>query len=67
MPVVLLILSIIIGILILAATFVKPITAFIQRRYSNFAYDGEALLLWGGVVLAAFAFGLVVMYLMLRA
>jgi hypothetical protein len=67
MPVVLLILSLIIGSLILGGIFVKPITAFIQRRYPNFSYDGDTLLLWGGMVIAAFAFGLVAMYLLLRA
>lgn len=67
MPVVLLILSLIIGSLILGSIFVKPITAFIQRRYPNFSYDGDTLLLWGGMVIAAFGFGLVVMYLVLRA
>jgi hypothetical protein len=66
MPIVLVSLSLIIGLLILGCIFVKPITAFMQRRYPNFAYDGETLLLWGGLVIAAFGFGLVVMYLVLR-
>jgi hypothetical protein len=66
MPVILLTLSLIIGILILAGIFVKPITAFIQRRYPNFSYDGETLLLWGGMAIAAFTFGLVVIYLVLH-
>ena len=67
MPVVLLILSLIIGLLIGGCIFAEPITAFVQRRYPHFFYDGETLLLWGGMVLAAFAFGLVVMYLVLQA
>jgi hypothetical protein len=67
MPVILISLSLLIGCLIVSCIFVKPITAFMQRRYPNFAYDGETLLLWGGLLVAAFGFGLVVMYLVLRS
>lgn len=65
MPVILLSLSLINGLLIVGCIFVKPIATFMQWRYPNFAYDGETLLLWGGLVMAAF--GLVVMYLVLRS
>lgn len=67
MPVILISLSLMIGFLIVSCIFVKPITAFIRHHYPNFAYDGETLLLWGGLLVAAFGFGLVVMYLVLRA
>ena len=67
MPVILLSLSLIIGLLMVGGLFVDPITAFIQRRYPKFAYDGGTLLLWGGLLVAAFGFGLVVMYLVLRS
>jgi hypothetical protein len=67
MPVILISLSLLIGFLIAGCIFARPITAFIQHRYPNFAYDGETLLLWGGLLVAAFGFGLVVMYLVLRA
>lgn len=66
MPVILVSLSLLIGGLIVSCIFAKPITTFIQRHYPNFAYDGEMLLLWGGLLVAAFGFGLVVMYLALR-
>jgi hypothetical protein len=67
MAVVLLSLSLAIGLLIVGCFFVDPITAFMQRHYPEFTYDGVTLLLWGGLLVAAFGFGLVVMYLMLRS
>ncbi len=67
MAAILICLSLMIGLLIAGCIFARPISTFMQRRYPNFAYDGETLLLWGGLLVAAFGFGLVVMYLVLRA
>lgn len=52
--------------LILGGVFAEPITVLIRRRVPHFSYEGEVFLLWGLLVVAAFALGLMVMYLILR-
>lgn len=53
-------------LLILGGIFAEPIAAQARRRIPDFSYEGEGFLLWGLVLLAAFALGLVVMYLLLK-
>ncbi len=53
-------------LLILGGIFAEPIAAHVRRRVPDFSYEGEGFLLWGLVLLAAFALGLVVMYLLLK-
>lgn len=54
-------------VLIVGGVFSEPIIAMIRRRFPGFSYEGETFLLAGLLALAAFAVGLVVMYLLLRA
>ncbi len=53
-------------VLILAGVMSDRIMAVVRHRAPNFWFEGEGLILWGLVVLAAFAMGMVVMYLILR-
>ncbi len=58
-------LAIIAGIVLLlsaGAAFEGPIVQGMRRRWPGFAYDGDAVLTMGLMVLAAFTFGLLVMY-----
>ncbi|GIK42926.1 MAG: hypothetical protein BroJett011_67590 [Chloroflexota bacterium] len=66
MTVILLALVIAIGLLIIGGVFSEPIAAFIYRRFSNFSYEGDTVMMWGGLMLAAFVLGLLVMYLLLH-
>ena len=52
--------------LILGGVFSEPITLAVRRRFRGFSYEGDTVLLVGLLTLAAFAAGLVVMYLLLR-
>ncbi len=52
-------------ILILGGVFSEPIADWLHRRF-NWSYEGEQLLLWGLIVLSAFTFGLMVMYMLLK-
>jgi hypothetical protein len=45
--------------------FSETIITMVRRRFPNFSYEGETLLLVGLYALAAFAVGLMVMYLLL--
>jgi len=54
-------------LLILGGVFAEPITHSIRRRIPNFTYEGELLVIWGTLVLAAFALGMVVMYLLAKS
>lgn len=62
----LMLLTVLICLLILGGLFAKPINGLVQRRLANRGYEGEQFLLWGGMLLAAFVIGLVVMYLILH-
>jgi hypothetical protein len=62
----LIVLILLISLLILGSVFANPITAFVQRRLPNRGCEGEQILLWGGMLLAAFVIGLLVMYLFLH-
>lgn len=55
------------AILIMGGVYSETITAYIRRRFPSFSYEGETFLLVGLLALAAFAVGLVVMYLLLRS
>lgn len=61
----LLLLFILIGVWIVGGLCAQPITRFVRRYWSMFAYEGEHFLLWGGLLLSAFGVGLLVMYLVL--
>lgn len=65
-PILLLVLVIIISLLIMAGLFSNPIMAFIHRRLPNFSGEDDTFLLWGGLMVAAFILGLLVMYVLLR-
>jgi uncharacterized BrkB/YihY/UPF0761 family membrane protein len=51
------------GCLIAGGLLADRIEAFMRRRVSNCTVEGNSLLLWGLLILAAFVFGLIVMYL----
>ena len=53
-------------VLIMAGLWSDRIMAVIRHRAPDFWFEGEGLILWGLLVLAAFAMGMVVMYLVLR-
>lgn len=63
---VLLVFVISIGLLIGGGVFAEPIAAFIHRRFSRFSYEGDAFMMWGGLILTGFILGLLVMYLLER-
>ncbi len=53
-----------IAVLVLGGLYSERITALIRRRAPRFWFEGEVFILWGLVVIAAFALGLTVMYLL---
>jgi len=55
-----------IAVLLLGGVFSETIVAVIRRRFPSFSYEGDIFLLIGLLALAAFAVGLVVMYVLLR-
>lgn len=65
-PAMLLVLVVMVGLLILGDLCAHRITAWLSRRFPDLPEDREAYMLWGTVVVIAFAFGLLVMYLLLR-
>ena len=65
-PAVLLVLAVMVGLLVLGDLCAHPITAWLSRRFPGLPEDREGYFLWGTVVVIAFAFGLLVMYLLLR-
>jgi hypothetical protein len=52
-------------ILILGSIFSESIAGWLARRF-KWSDGGEDTLLWGLLILTAFSFGLLVMYLLLR-
>ncbi len=56
----------IIVLLALGGIYADQVVAVVRRRVPNFSYEGELFLMWGLVLVATFALGLVVMYLLLR-
>lgn len=55
-----------IAMVTLGGLYAEQIVVLVRRRMPSFSYQGELFLLWGLAILAAFALGLVVMYLLLR-
>ncbi len=51
-------------LVIAGGVFAEPIARRIRRRVPNFTYEGELFVMWGALVFAAFALGMVVMYLL---
>ncbi len=64
--IVLLAMLLVIALFSLGGIYSERITAVIRRRSPDFAFEGDLLMMWGLVLVAAFALGLVVMYLILR-
>lgn len=58
-------LVVIIVTLILGSVFSESIMGRLRLRF-NWSRGGEDVLLWGLLILTAFSFGLLVMYLLLR-
>jgi MFS-type transporter involved in bile tolerance (Atg22 family) len=52
-------------ILVLGSVFSEPIAGWLARRF-KWSNGAEDTLLWGLLILTAFSFGLLVMYLLLR-
>lgn len=65
-PILLLVLIIMIGLLIMGGLFSNPIITFIQRRWPKFSAEDDTFLLGGGLMMAAFILGLLVMYFLSR-
>jgi len=65
LPTLLFALVVIIVTLILGSIFSGSITTWLRLRF-NWSRGGEDVLLWGLLILTAFSFGLLVMYLLLR-
>ena len=65
-PAVLLVLVVVIGLLIISNLFAEPMMALLRRRFPNLPDESEGCLVWGALIMAAFGFGLLVMYLLLR-
>jgi len=49
----------------LGGLYARPITVFVQQFWPDFGYEGEQLLLWGGLFLSGLGIGLLVFYLLL--
>jgi hypothetical protein len=64
-PAALLIVFAVVMIAIVGGVFPGPIIALIRRRVPNFSYEGAVFMLWGLLISTAFAFGLVMMYLLM--
>ncbi len=56
----------IIVLLALGGIYSDQVVAVVRRRVPNFSYEGELFLMWGLGLVATFALGLVVMYMLLR-
>jgi hypothetical protein len=59
------IVGIVIPALILGGVYSDTLNRFLCHRMPQLAFEGERLLFWGMLVLTAFVFGLIAMYLML--
>ena len=55
-----------ISLLIVVSVFADHLSAFAQQYLPTHQEEGEQLILLSGMLLAAFAIGLLVMYLLLR-
>lgn len=64
--IVLLAMIVLIGLLTLSGIYAEDVVAHIRRRVPNASIEGDIFVMWGFVLLAAFATGLVVMYLLLK-
>jgi len=67
MPVLLIGLIVVIGLLIMAGLFSKPLMTFMRHYLPYDPTEGDTFLLWSGLVVTAFILGLLVMYIMLRS
>ncbi len=66
-PALLITLVVIISILALGGALSDSLVALIRRRVPGFSFESDTFILWALLILAAFATGAVVMYLLLRA
>jgi hypothetical protein len=53
--------------LVCGGLFSERITMVVRRRAPRFYFEGQVLLFWGLLVIAAFALGLAVMYIFLQS
>ena len=60
------ILLLLLGGLLVIGLWIRPLLRLLQRRWPNFAIEGEQLLLWGGLLLSALSLALLVLYLFLQ-
>jgi hypothetical protein len=65
-PLVLLVLVVMMGLLIISDLFTAPIMTLLRRRFPNLPAESEGFLVWGTLIMVAFVFGLLVMYLLLH-
>lgn len=56
----------VIALFTLGGIYSEQISTVLRRRSPDFWFEGDLLMIWGLVLVAAFALGLVVMYLILR-
>ena len=54
-----------ISLWMLGGLYARPITVFVQQFWPDFGYEGEQLLLWGGLFLSGLGISLLVFYLLL--
>jgi len=66
MPAILFVLVVMMGLLIISGVFAEPMMVLVHRRFPNLPAESEGCLVWGTLIMAAFAFGLLVMYLLLH-
>lgn len=66
MTVLLFTLVFLVSLLIVSSLFADHLTAFVQQYLPKHGDEGEQLILWSGMLLAAFVTGLLVMYLLLH-
>ena len=58
---------VVVFVIFLGSFFSEPISKLVQRLIPDFSYESETFLLAGLLVIAAFAIGLVVMYVLLHS
>lgn len=65
-PIVLFAMLVMIVLLALGSIYSDQVISVVRRRVPSFSYEGDMFLIWGLMLAATFALGLVVMYLLLR-
>lgn len=65
-PIVLLVLVVMMALLIIGDLFTEPIKTMLRHRFPNLPSESEGCLMWGALIMTAFVFGLLVMYILLH-